>query len=198
MDLETAVGVSPTAVFRGFLPLQRQSINRLHATARLGLPFLALLLLAAPSAQAATKPGKPQAIISPDQVPEGLAQSDWSSIRAAYEAGRHAFQPTASGWQARNPGQQWTTTFDQRGFRTSPQDGGWQWGLELQSYGMGEQQTALTGVPAVQAAGPRLSYPWDANVQEWFVNDKRGLEHGFTVNERPAAAPAPDRSASQL
>ncbi len=111
MDLETAVGVSPTAVSRRFLSLQRQSINRLHS---------------------------------------------------------------------------------------SPKDGGWQWGLELQSCGMGEQQTALTGVPAVQAAGPRLSYPWDANVQEWFVNDKRGLEHGFTVNEGPAAAPAPDRSASQL
>ena len=111
MDLETAVGVSPTAVFRVFLSLQRQSINRLYS---------------------------------------------------------------------------------------SPKDGGWQWGLELQSYGMGEQQTIITGTPAVQAAGPRLTYQWDANVQEWFVNDKRGLEHGFTVTPRPAAAPAPDRSASQL
>ena len=25
----------------------------------------------------------------------------------------------------------------------------------------------------------------DASVQEWFVNDRRGLEHGFTVRERP-------------
>ena len=25
----------------------------------------------------------------------------------------------------------------------------------------------------------------DATVQEWFVNDRRGLEHGFTVRERP-------------
>jgi len=109
-------------------------------------------------------PGKPQSLTSPDEVPEGLAKSDWSSIRAAYEAGRHAFQPNASGWQARNPGQQWTTQFDKRGFLASPKDGGWQWGLELQSYGFAESQTAIAGTPAVQADGQRLSYQWDANV----------------------------------
>ncbi len=131
-------------------------------------------------------PGKTQQLISPDQVPEGLAKSDWSSIRAAYEAGRHAFQPTATGWQARNPGQQWTTTFDQRGFLAQPADGAWTWGLELRSYGFGESQRAIGGTPAVQAAGQRLSYQWDTTVQEWFVNDQRGLEHGFTVSRRPA------------
>jgi hypothetical protein len=60
----------------------------------------------------AVAPARPQQVTSLDQVPEGLAKSDWTSIRAAYEAGRHAFQPTATGWQARNPGQQWTTLGD--------------------------------------------------------------------------------------
>ena len=133
----------------------------------------------------AAAPAKPQQITSPDQVPEGLAKSNWSSIRAAYEAGRHAFQPTDTGWQARNPGQQWLTTFDKRGFIARPQDGGWEWGLELQSYGIGDAQKAVHGTPAVKADGRRLSYQWDATVQEWFVNDARGLEHGFTVKERP-------------
>ena len=59
----------------------------------------------------AAEPGKTQKLNSPDQVPEGLAKSDWQSIRAAYEAGRHAFQPIEGGWQTRNPGQQWTTKF---------------------------------------------------------------------------------------
>ena len=152
----------------------------------LSIPALAALLVAALPARAATGPGKPQALTSPEQVPEGLAKSDWSSIRAAYEAGRHAFQPTATGWQARNPGQQWTTQFDKRGFLATPKDGGWQWGLELHSYGFAENPTAISGTPAVRADGQRLSYQWDANVEEWFVNDARGLEHGFTVNQRPA------------
>ena len=60
----------------------------------------------------AAAPSRPQQVTSPDEVPEGLAKSDWASIRAADEAGRHAFQPTPTGWQARNPGQQWTTLGD--------------------------------------------------------------------------------------
>ena len=138
----------------------------------------------------AAAPARPQQLTSPDQVPEGLAKSDWSSIRAAYEAGRHAFQPTANGWQARNPGQQWTTTFDRRGFVAAPKAGGWTWGLELQGYGFGAHQQTIAGIPAVQAEGSRLTYQWDSAVQEWFINDQRGLEHGFTVSTRPAADPA--------
>ncbi len=60
----------------------------------------------------AAAPARPRQVTSPDQVPAGLAKSDWSSIRAADEAGRHASQPTATGWQARNPSQQWTTLGD--------------------------------------------------------------------------------------
>jgi hypothetical protein len=59
-----------------------------------------------------------------------------------------AFQPTASGW---HPGQQWTTHFDQRGFLAQPQAGGWSWGLELQSYGFGEKQTASGGASLHEA-----------------------------------------------
>ena len=47
-----------------------------------------------------------------DRVPEGLSTSDWSSIRAAYQAGRHAAFVVDGGYQARNPGQQWRTRFD--------------------------------------------------------------------------------------
>ena len=128
-----------------------------------------------------------QPLHSPDQVPEGLAKSDWSSIRAAYEAGRHAFQPVEGGWQARNPGQQWTTKFDGRGFLAKPRDANWQWGLEFKSYGFGEQQTQVGGTQAVRNEGQRLTYQWNDSVLEWFVNDTRGLEHGFTVTRRPDA-----------
>ena len=134
---------------------------------------------------AATPSGSPQPLSSPDQVPDGLAKSDWTSIRAAYEAGRHAFQPAEGGWQARNPGQQWLTNFDGRGFVAQPNDHAWQWGLELKSYGFSGNERAISGVPTVTAAGQRLTYQWAAGVQEWFVNDPRGLEHGFTLAERP-------------
>ena len=161
---------------------------RQHLLSALAATFT--LLAVAPLHSAA--PSKSQQLTSPDQVPEGLAKSDWSSIRAAYEAGRHAFQPVEGQdghWQARNPGQHWTTQFDGRGFIAQPKGADWQWGLELQSYGFGDQQTPIQGKPAVKAEGQRLSYQWDANVQEWFVNDQRGLEHGFTIGQRPESAP---------
>jgi|GEM_PF-2752323 len=105
-------------------------------------------------------PGKSQQLTSPDQVPEGMAKSDWQSIRAAYEAGRHAFQPVEGGWQARNPGQQWTTKFDGRGFIAQPKGGAdWQWGLELKSYGFAGNERAIGGAdhkPAVKAEGQCL------------------------------------------
>ena len=93
----------------------------------------------------------------------------------------------AGGYQARNPGQQWQTRFDGRGFTTKPEGAAWQWGLELQTYGFAGQERAVQDQPRVKTSGPRVTYDWDATLQEWFVNDRRGLEHGFTVRERPQA-----------
>ncbi len=133
------------------------------------------------------EPGKAQHLASAETVPKGLTPSDWGSIRAAYEAQRHAAFAVEGGYQARNPGQQWLTRFDARGFSTQPETGGWQWGLELRSYGFAGQQSQQIGGQAqeVHVEGERVTYQWSESVQKWFVNDQRGLEHGFTVKERP-------------
>jgi hypothetical protein len=125
--------------------------------------------------------GKSQQLQSLDETPKGLAKSDWASIRAAYEAGQHAFQPIEGGWQARNPGQQWTTKFDQSGFLTTPKGGGWSWGLELER---GTTDSPVnTGARAADKNGrPMLSFPRSAAITEWFINDQRGLEQGWTLS----------------
>jgi hypothetical protein len=145
------------------------------------------LLAAGHSLSAAVPPARPRPLTSPDHVSAGLAKSDWASIRAAHEAGRHAFQPTPTGSQARDPGQHWMTTFDRRCFFATPKAGGWTRGLELQGCGFREQQRTLAGIAAVQAEGSRLNDQWDAAVPGWLVNDHPGLEHGFTASTRPTA-----------
>jgi hypothetical protein len=40
----------------------------------------------------------------------------------------------------------------------------------------------------VKAEGERITYRWDPGLREWFVNDERGLEHGFTLEQRPSGA----------
>lgn len=152
---------------------------------RTTLTLLAFTLASSPALCAAPLSAKPQQLASPSQVPEGLAKSDWADIRAAHEVARHVFQPVENGWEARNPGQQWITKFDGHGFLASPREGAWQWGLELKSYGFGKNQRSIGGKPAVKTEGTRLSYQWDTAVQEWFVNDSRGLEHGFIITKRP-------------
>ncbi len=136
-----------------------------------------------------TKPS--QSLHAPEVTPDGLQKSGWQSIRAAHTAWEHAFMPMEAQkghWQANNPGQQWTTKFDGRGFETKPKAASWSWGLELRSYGFGQNQQTVQGRPEVRAAGQRMTYQWDAGMQEWFVNDARGLEHGFTLSQRPDGA----------
>ena len=130
----------------------------------------------------------PSALPAAGETRGGLGESDWRGIRAAHEAWQHEFRQEGGTWQALNPGQQWTTRIDARGFQTTPHTGGWTWGLELESYGRGERQQSVRGTPVVTAEGQRLSCQRDAVVREWWVNDTRGLEHGFIVARRPESS----------
>jgi hypothetical protein len=128
-------------------------------------------------------------------TPKGLAPSDWSSIRAAYEAGRHAAfadDATPGHFRARNPGQQWRTRFDGRGFLTSPDAGNWTWGLQLVSLGRGNAQQHIDAVAHIHTSGTRVEYIWNSTLTEWFINDQRGVEHGYTLRERPEGTSGPD------
>ena len=92
-----------------------------QVAARLGLLWLILMLpvwLGVTWAAAA-----PAMVDGQVGSPEELSSADWQSIRAAYEANRHAVQQPAQQpdfWQARNPGQQWVSIFNGRGVAISP------------------------------------------------------------------------------
>ena len=61
-----------------------------------------------------------QAIVPGENMPEGPGAGDWSRIRTAYEASRHAAIALEDGYQARNPRQCWLTLSDGRGFTIVP------------------------------------------------------------------------------
>ena len=151
----------------------------------------AAMALAAWPVWAAPGPERSAACVDGTSMPEGLSASSLSSIRAVYEAGRHAAYPDerhsggSPAYLARNPGQQWRTRFDGRGFETTPNGGGWTWGLELVGWGVDAAQRAVSEPACVAANGGRVSYEWDDHLTEWYINDTRGLEHGYTVHRRP-------------
>ena len=134
----------------------------------------------------ATETGNTHAFVRQNQGPKELTSEDWTGIRGAYETKRHAMFAVQGGYQARNPEQQWLTKFDGRGFINEPTSGDWQWGLELRGYGFVGHTQIIEASPKVEAEEQRIAYRWDAALEEWFVNDQRGLEHGFTIGTRPA------------
>ncbi|MCZ7599560.1 MAG: hypothetical protein M5U09_19995 [Gammaproteobacteria bacterium] len=59
------------------------------------------------------------------------------------------------------------------------------WGLALRAWGAAEAVAPVADRAAMRAEGQRAVYRWSEGLEEWFVNDGRGLEHGYTVHRRP-------------
>ncbi|HVS19312.1 MAG TPA: FG-GAP repeat protein [Planctomycetota bacterium] len=86
-----------------------------------------------------------------------------------------------------NPGQGWMVAFDELGFRVEPLHGRWTWGLSLTSWGFDGRELERAQASHVQREDKRVVYAWGAGLEEWFVDEAFGLEHGFTLRERPCA-----------
>lgn len=122
-------------------------------------------------------------------TPKGIEYSDWSKIRAAYEGGRYAAMRQENGnLFVQNPGQKWHTIFDGKGFTISPDHRKWKWGLELTGYGDQQHLPAANSEKYIaenSSNGGKISLVRDDNLTEWFINDRLGLEQGWTLKERP-------------
>ncbi len=165
----------------------------------LAVVFTALLLLLPvgaqsdpdPAALAAPSFGRSRGADVPSRLPEGLSALDWLAIVAVRDTAVHAVVATDTGHEARNPGQRWTTSFDGSGFTVVPDHGEWTWGLGLVSWGIAGAESRVAGPSAqVRVDGSRVEYAWSDALTEWFVNDGRGLEHGYTVHGPPCEATA--------
>ena len=58
-------------------------------------------------------------------------------------------------------------------------------GLELASYGYAGRAESVAAPEGVKSDVEQVAYAWDERLEEWFVNDARGLEHGFTLRSAP-------------
>ena len=166
--------------------------RRSRMSARLPLGLLVSLLLVHGSAASdpriqglsgRSEPAEPAA-------PTDLDAAAWTAIRSAHQANLHAVVAVEGELRARNPGQAWWTRFDGRGVGVQPDSGGWEWGLELLRWGFAGSERCTSRPAGTSSSGSRVSYTWEAALEEWYVNDARGLEHGYTVYERPAGGDA--------
>ncbi|MCP5022140.1 MAG: hypothetical protein GY930_10220 [bacterium] len=115
----------------------------------------------------------------------GVEGQDWVRIQDAHESSMHRVSDNQFGFEARNPGQGWSTHFDGQGFRVVPDEGAWTWGLQLRSLGFDRAMPTISGCAKVEVVDNRVTYEWSSGLSEWYINGVGGLEHGFTLHSRP-------------
>jgi len=138
------------------------------------LAFLSFVLHGSAAAQAS------------EQRPAGLSVDLWGQLHAAHEVARHTIVRAGDSYLAPSPGQGWAARFDDRGLLLQPHAASWTWGLRLERYGFGESKQTLAQAAELVTSGNRITYRWSAELEEWYVNDCSGLEHGMTLLQRPA------------
>ena len=127
------------------------------------------------------------------QSPEGLTMTEWYNIQsivkqAEYQYSWHAPEfETASGYYwAPNNAQGWQTKFTIQGAQIESQRANdWSWGLDLMNYGYVGAMLPVDTKPALHVDKEVLTYQWDSNLSEWWINTPIGLEQGFTLQQRP-------------
>lgn len=153
---------------------------KLHSTPF--VPTLLCALLGIPAISLAQAPG----------TPPGISQETWSAIQSVHDANQHLVHKSATGYQAYSPEQDWLSSFDGKGVVVQPDDADWSWGLQLVSFGFEGDEVAVEGQAKASSEGHRIVYDWTSNVQEWYINEGRGLEHGYTLQSRPVKDSALD------
>ncbi len=117
-----------------------------------------------------------------------LSAAEWNNISAQLEAVRYAARPVGlerDAFAVDNPAQGLSARFDREGVRiwTRESHADHALGLRTVAWGRG---AALADLPAVAPALGEDGVEFRrADVIEWYRNDRRGLEQGWTLLERP-------------
>jgi hypothetical protein len=119
-----------------------------------------------------------------------LAPADRAGFAEALERAVHTVRADASGrLVARNPRQAWSLEFGREALSVRPDSGAFAWGLELRAFGRVGSIAGVDGTRSILTANEgRVERALGAGLTEWYVNDARGLEHGYTLDERPSGA----------
>ena len=150
------------------------------------------LIVAAPGAlQAADRPTLPPspALNTVPAKPARLSAAAWDSIMRQVQRELYGAEPDKTGvLQAYNQGQRLSLAFSPEGPKINAAKKSVGLEFKLLGYGRGSVLTAVAPVAPV-AEKNRVEYR-HGSVVEWYVNQPRGLEQGFTLAAPPARGAA--------
>jgi len=131
--------------------------------------------------------------VASGQVPKGLTADTWRAIQASIERDKYRFNwdEATNVYHASNALQGMNIALSSQGFAVSPREeagASWKWGLQLQRYGYADALQAAAPVSSTKLSEQNKIEYARGNLIEWYVNDPRGLEQGFTILQRPDTA----------
>jgi hypothetical protein len=124
------------------------------------------------------------------------ARKDWiSSVREEIRRSEYLFSPAGgNAWSAPNRAHDLRSRFGESGLEIrsrageGPGGSGWTFTLRLSGYGR-EGAVGPVGPATPVVSGNRLKFHRESlSLTEWYVNDARGLEQGFTIEKPPAGS----------
>jgi hypothetical protein len=142
-----------------------------------------------PVANGLSQPAEPAAL------PEGASAGWWTSAQEHIRQSEYQIHwqdqtglpDLPAAYQAPNRAHNLRTYFTSDGIRVIPRvfenTPSWTWGLTLTSYGTTEHLESVAPAELV-VSNNRIEYRRE-QLTEWYLNDERGLEQGFTVQSPP-------------
>jgi hypothetical protein len=122
------------------------------------------------------------------EVPEGLSTKEWNDIQGMMKTARYypTWDDISGTHVASNPKNQWDATFHKGAAAlSSSSDENWTWQLVPSRYGYEGSVYLLDPDPKVVVDKNRIEFVYNENLVGWYVNDEKGLEHGFDITSPP-------------
>jgi uncharacterized repeat protein (TIGR01451 family) len=184
---------------KGFTP-QQLFVAHLAACGLLALVMLHMVIFPSSADSPRSAPSQPTG--QADAPP--ISAATWARIleQVQQDAFHLVWQTPPdlpAAYYAANRGHNLLAAFTRQGVRLSPQrvemgahasaaQTNWYWHLQPVAYGEDAALLALpTAAHALHAQAQRVEITWDDHLSEWYVNDERGIKHGFTLWERPGS-----------
>lgn len=159
-----------------------------------GFVLFLLMVLTMPGQGGAVIPGLQTELLpfttarhTPGDVPPGLNSDTWHKIRTAIERDQYRFQQrNGDVYAAPNQSQGLTYNLTPEGLEIEPISDSEQWriGLSFISYGYAGNHQQIPETREVELNANRIEYR-RGDLTEWYINDARGLEQGFTLRSQP-------------
>ncbi len=135
------------------------------------------------------EPESPLHVMQPGEIPQGLSSREWDKIQQQVKQGQYQpYSDKKGGYRSANPAHGWQIHYASNGTTTlTPRNQpvkSYTLGIKLSAIGYQTLQT-LKRPETISQKDFTVTYQWDDNLREWWVNSDQQLEQWFVLQHKP-------------